>query len=585
MLKGPQEYRPLPAILFNSCERAIGVCGDIKEMFHQVLIREEDRCAQRFLWRDGDSSKQPDIFEMCVMTFGAACSPSAAHHVKIRNAMDHRNDDPITTRAIKSIVDNHYVDDLVDSFDTTTEAIAIAKKVKAIHLDAGFELRDFSSSSQEVSAALDGTDLIKFLGKKEDLSTGRVLGLHWCPTTDCFSFSPKFNNVSEEVLRGDRRPTKRQLGLLANFVVGAKLVMREVWRHETSWDDPLPENIADLWEMWYKQLDAVIEYAIPRCYFRNGSPAQLQLHVFVDASENAFAAVAYWRATNCHGDVEISFICAKSKCAPLKPLSVPRLELQAAVLGTRLMQTIRDEHNLKFERCILSSDSKTVVSWVRSKHRRYKPFVQHRIAEVLAATKVSDWKWIPTKENVADEATRFNNKVDFSPAARWLYGPAFLRQNESMWPYEETITTTDQDCEEELRPRYALVTVSCEFINFNRFSSFNRLLRTTAWVIRFVESCRHREQGNNQYGLTSDNLQTAKPLLCRLAQAESFRAEILGTRSGQGVSSDSTLLQLSPYLDSDGLLPVHGRIDAASWLPADTRHPIILPPTHLFTKL
>ncbi|XP_036327132.1 uncharacterized protein LOC118739729 [Rhagoletis pomonella] len=208
LLKGPQEYRPLPSIILHFRQGAVGVCGDIKEMFHQVLIRPEDRCAQRFLWRYGDVEKQPDIYEMCVMTFGAACSPCAAHYVKTQNALAHSNDDRTTARAIKAVVNYHYVDDFVDSFDTPREAIDVAHKVKVIHQEAGFEIRNFTSNCSEVVAALDGIDVTKVLNEKEGVTSERVLGLFWHPATDCFNFNLKFNNVSETVLRVQYEPCR-----------------------------------------------------------------------------------------------------------------------------------------------------------------------------------------------------------------------------------------------------------------------------------------------------------------------------------------------------------------------------------------
>ncbi|XP_070132582.1 uncharacterized protein [Drosophila bipectinata] len=136
--KGPQHYKALASILFHFREGAVGVCSDLKERFNQVLIRPEDRCAQRFLWRDGDNQRDPDVYEICVMTFGAACSPSAAHHVKAANSKRFQDSDP---RAVKAIVDYHYV----DSFATEREAIEVSTRVKEIHAEGGFELCKFAS--------------------------------------------------------------------------------------------------------------------------------------------------------------------------------------------------------------------------------------------------------------------------------------------------------------------------------------------------------------------------------------------------------------------------------------------------------
>ncbi|XP_054091903.1 uncharacterized protein LOC105220591 [Zeugodacus cucurbitae] len=596
LLKGPQEYRPLPSILFHFREGAVAVCGDIKEMFHQVLIREDDRCAQRFLWRGGDATQPLDVYEMCVMTFGAACSPCAANYVKKVNALEHQDEHGTNSRAVKAILDHHYVDDFVDSFSSEEEAISVSKQVRAIHMNAGFELRNFTSNSQKVVAALDGTDVTRSIGKKESFVGERVLGLFWQSSSDCFGFKLKFHNVDEAVINGERRPTKRELlsivmsifdplGFLSNFVIGAKLLMRELWKHDIHWNDPLPNDINVAWVKWRKQLPEVVKYAIPRFYFRNGAPQILQLHVFVDASENAFAAVAYLRSQSSSGKIDVAFVCAKTKCAPMKPLTVPRLELQAAVLGTRLMQCIRKEHSLKIKDYILWSDSKTVIKWIQCEHRRYKPFVQHRIAEILAATSISNWRWLPTKHNVADEATRANDRTDFNPAARWSRGPPFLQQDEQGWPSEDVIVTGNDEPDEELRSKFTLVIVSHNFLDFNRFSSFRRLVRAVAWVLRFVDNCRRRVQPDRCYDLTAKEVENAKRLLCRIVQREVYATEFQSIENGHDIAHDSKLLQLSPYKDEEGVLRVHGRIDAASWLPISTRRPIILPPDHQFTKL
>ena len=132
----------------------------------------------------------------------------------------------------------------------------------------------------------------------------------------------------------------------------------------------------------------------------------------------------------------------------MKTLIVSRLQLQAAVLGTRLMQCIRDEHSLDITDCILWSDSKTVIKWIRSEHRRYKPFVQHRIAEILATTNVSTWSWLPTKLNVAYEATRINDCITFCPVTRCSRGTPFLQQDEQFWPSEDVITVGNDEPDE-----------------------------------------------------------------------------------------------------------------------------------------
>ncbi|XP_036335546.1 uncharacterized protein LOC118745966 [Rhagoletis pomonella] len=592
LLKGPQEYRSLPSVLFHFREGAIGVCGDIREMFHQIRIREEDRCAQRFLWRDGDNSREPDVLEMKVMTFGAACSPCAAQYVKTLNALEYQTQAP---RAVQAILERHYVDDFVDSFDNEEEATEVAQKVRAIHKQAGFDLRNFTSNSDKVLAALGGTATAKPIMSEEGLTTEKVLGIFWQPSTDSFKFRLKFHNINEAIIVGERRPTKREmlsilmsifdpLGFISHITTTAKLLIREIWKRKLSWDDPLSDDLTTAWRLWRQNLSTVTDLEFPRFYFQGGRPGTMQLHVFVDASEQAFAAVAYWRTTSSTGKVNVAFICSKSRCAPLKLLTIPRLELQAAVLGTRLMQTIREQHSVSASDCILWTDSKTVLNWIGSEHRRYKPFVAHRVAEILSATTVSDWRWVPTDENVADEATRAK-RVECEHGSRWLCGPAFLRLDEEHWPKNHYASDGLAEDNEELRQKYALAIVSQEFINYSRFSSYNRLVRALAWVTRFVSRCRHGKQPDELYGLTAWEIETAKHILYRWVQEEAFCSELRLIERGLPVPRFSVLHQLTPYIGDHQILRVRGRIDAAEWLPISTRRPVILPSSHLFTKL
>ncbi|XP_053956165.1 uncharacterized protein LOC128861814 [Anastrepha ludens] len=557
--------------------RAVAVCGDIKEMFHQVAIQPVDRCAQRFLWRDGENTKPPEEYEMRVMIFGAACSPCSAQYVMRLNAKEHHESHP---RAIKAIFDHHYIDDFVDSFDGIEEAVDISKQVRDIHSDGGFELRGFVSNSEKVVKELNGSTATKQIAVAE--STEKVLGLYWESATDNFKFNLKFHRIEQAVITGERSPTKRELlsiimsifdplGFLSHFTVAAKSLMREVWRRDVRWDEPIPNDVNIIWERWRQQMHKVAGFRVPRFYFPHGAPSDLELHVFVDASEEAFAAVAYWRSRKSTGEVGVTLVCAKTKCAPLKAVTIPRLELQAAVLGVRLRKLILENHQIRPERCFLWSDSRTILKWIGSEHRCYKPYVAHRVAEILDGSEVREWRWVPTKDNAADDATRSHGSVDFSLKSRWLQGPNFLRRDEETWPAEENISKIFVEADEEL--------------HYNRFSNLLRLKRAVAWVLRFINRCRKRELKYLEYGLTAVELEAAEHLLCLRVQSESFTSERNSIEIGKAIPNDSALKQLSPYLDDRGLLRVQGRIDAASFLPYNIRRPIILPYGHIFTHL
>ena len=593
LLKGPQQYKPLPSVLFNFRVGAVAVCGDIKEMFHQVLVSPEDRCSQRFLWRE-DDRKPPDSYEMLVMTFGAACSPCVAQYVKDTNALSYRDRFP---RAVKSILDHHYVDDFVDSFPTPARAIEFAEQIRDIHKSAGFELRNFSSNSAEVIVALKGTleKPVNFSSDVNELQSEKVLGMYWQPKDDTFRFNLKFHNVQADVIEGIRSPTKRELlsvvmsifdplGFLSHFMITAKLLMREVWRHDIRWDDVLPGEISDVWNSWRQELQSVVNVKVPRYYFEKGVPYCLELHVFVDASEDAFGAVSYWRSINADGKIGVSFVAGKTRYAPLKMVSIPRLELQAAVLGTRLMATILKEHSIKVSRTICWSDSTMVINWIGSESRRYKPFVAHRITEILETTSPADWRWLPTNINVADETTRMKSQIDFSDECRWFKGPEFLYGCEDEWPKNINAATSSPD-DEELRPKFSVLVIAPAFIQLNRFSSYLKLKRTVAWILRFAKRCQKKSSPEEGNGLTVAELKSAEMFLCRQAQLDSFGSEMEIIKNEGSLPKSSELYALSPYMDENSLLRVYGRVDAASWLPLDIRRPIILSSFHHITEL
>ncbi|XP_037823809.1 uncharacterized protein LOC119612137, partial [Lucilia sericata] len=265
-------------------------------------------------------------------------------------------------------------------------------------------------------------------------------------------------------------------------------------------------------------------------------------------------------------------------------MSIPRLELQAAVLGTRLMVTILKEHSVKVSRIICWSDSTTVINWIGSESRRYKPFVDHRITEILESTSPANWRWLPTNLNVADETTRMKSQVDFSNDSRWFNGPTFLYDSEDELPKKVNVAQNIGDVE-ELRPKFALLVNIDVVINYTRFSSYLKLKRTVAWVLRFINRCRKEIGPGEENGLTADELKNAEILLCRQAQREHFFQEIEIIENEGSLPKSSELYALCPYMDENSLLRVYGRVDAASWFPLDIRRPIILPSFHPVTEL
>jgi hypothetical protein len=636
LLQGPDLLHPLPTMLFGFRQKRIGLSGDIKDFFPRVWLRPEDAPAQRFLWRGMSRDKPPDVYEMSVLVFGAVSSPYGAQYIRNRNAERFAADYP---EAVEGIVKKHYVDDYLDCANSEEEAVKLIQDVTTIHRKGGFEIVGWSCSSREVLNQL--PEEAKSSGHKDleiesSLPVARVLGLYWDPNEDIFTFTCKFNKVNEEIVSGNKVPTKREmlklvmsvfdpLGFLSLFTVKAKILLQDVWRSKTGWDEEVTQDIFGKWSSWLEELKGITDLKIPRCYSWNAYQADsIQLHVFCDASEKAFAAVAYLRVEY-EDQVDVSFAMGKTRVSPLKCVSIPRLELQSAVMAVRLADTIVEGHTLKIDEVHYWGDSKTVLYWIRSDSRDYKPFVSHRVGEIQEDSKVSNWHWVPTAENVADEATRDNNPCEFGVNSRWVNGPDFLKKSVNEWPKEKTdlLKDVDQDVLEKKTKEVTCLIASVDpapVPDASKFSSFAKLIRCTAIVLRFIKLCRQKTPTNTHcrekwrtpviqcrggrvlrrsrpedpapkwvpmrlgQELLPQELDEAEKLVLKQSQWDSFPVEMDLLMKKKPVPSSSSVKTLSPYLE-DGLMKLAGRTDKGKILGSGVKRPVILDPKNPVTRL
>lgn len=167
----------------------------------------------------------------------------------------------------------------------------------------------------------------------------------------------------------------------------------------------------------------------------------------------------------------------------MKTSTIPRLELQAALIASRLATVIVEEHDIKPHRIVLWSDSRTVLSWIRSENRRFRQYAAQRVGEILEHTNSNDWRWVPSKDNVADDATHINNNI-WDKSERWYTGPAFLQKNELEWPQE--IKTDASDVDLEVIENCYNTNVSIDLFKLEYHSSLVRVVRVIGWVLRFL---------------------------------------------------------------------------------------------------
>jgi len=274
---------------------------------------------------------------------------------------------------------------------------------------------------------------------------------------------------------------------LGHFTVRAKILIQDIWRLGLGWDDLLVPSLHGKWRNIVEQIGMISAVKIPRCFGPGILDAEdLQLHIFCDASGQAFCAVAYFRVTGRGGEVSVNIIMAKSRVAPLRPTSIPRLELQAALIGSRLAAFVKDSVDLPITSTFMWTDSRNVLCWIRAEDpRRFKPYVAHRIGEIHEHTDSSTWRWVPTAHNPADDGTRDVSPADMTSTARWLFGPDFLKMPVEKWPVEMKTEEKVSTSALELKAECTLVVLQqMDLMKVENFSTLTRLLRVTGWIRR-----------------------------------------------------------------------------------------------------
>lgn len=591
LLKGPDLISSLPGVLLRFREHRTALTGDIKEMFHQIVVKESDRRYQRFLWRSNEDG-EIEVYEMRVMTFGSCCSPSCAQFVKNLNADRFKSKFPAAVEAIHT---NHYVDDWLQSVDTPSQAVTLAEQVKKIHQEGGFKIHKWISNSAEVVQSLNSD--FDSSGKNMELSPkfefDKILGMFWTTSSDSFQFVLKLNDSNAKLISGEKTPTKREflrflmsifdpLGLISPVLIYPKILLQSIWRTRTDWDDEIDSEHHNKWLLWAQNLHHLKTLNIPRWVGLCTKGTNIELHVFVDASEDAFAAAVYFKISE-ENNIKCSLITSKSRVAPIKSLSIPRLELQAAVLGIRLATFVMENSSPAhvFSRRFFWTDSETVTKWLNSDTRKYSQFVACRIGEILEHSKQTEWNWLSGKLNIADMSTKMKI-FDDQQVLRWFSGPEFLYDDK--YPSENP---SSKVCTEELRPQTSANHIAIHEEAEFRVGKWTKLRRVFAFVCRYVMNLQRSIRSMHPISgpLTREEYQKAENYLIKKCQMEQFTEEYRLISAGKKIRDRRSIIYKdSPFVDDNGVLRAKGRIQSA-YVHYDMKNPILLPRDHRITEM
>ena len=594
LLTGPDLLQELPGILIRFREKLNAIAGDIDQMFLQVKIQKQDQPALSFLWRDLERDRPPDTYEMTKAIFGAKCSPAIASHA-LQKAM--RNDeDGMHPWTADQLSKQFYMDDYIASEESPESAKRLLHTVTSLAASGGFQLRKWMSNSREVLASVPAADRAH---PEADLSTplhpGRVLGLLWDTETDVVSVQPPEKQTISTTKRSvlsSIASTFDPLGLVAPFTLQAKLLMQDLWRKQLPWDATLTDDDLHRWRCWQQSATLLSGLKIPRCY-TGAAVADVirrELHIFCDASEVAFGAAGYLRQVASTGAVSCALVMSRTRVAPLRKLTVVRLELQGAVLATRLAKGIETALSMPVDKTYFWTDSQVILGYINNDSRRFQTFVANRVAEIRDSTTPSQWRHISGSLNPADDCSRGLPMSELTIDSRWLQGPDFLKKPEGNWPAAPLVQVSDET-DPEVKTVAALSKTDSPgpLVDPARYSSWIRYKRVTAWVIRFTGNfiakyCTRHHSLLRSGPLTAEELIDAETHIVLRSQQEAFPEELAALSRGKPLPTASSLVELTPAIDRDGLIRVGGRLEK-SHLSSPSKHPVILPRNHDVTRL
>ncbi|GFQ65831.1 integrase catalytic domain-containing protein, partial [Trichonephila clavata] len=378
------------------------------------------------------------------------------------------------------------------------------------------------------------------------------------------------------------------LEFLGPFVIKIEVSSSRSWTLGVDWDSELPPKLRHKWQQWSSEAEGLTEIKNTTVLFRDVDQelSSVDIHCFSDASKSAYGTILYLRFVTCNNKIETSFICSKSRVAPLKSLTLPRLELTAALLSARLAKQVSS--CLKFNANIYYwTDSLISYYWICGDSSAFKPYIKNRVQEIQLLSDPSQWGHCPGKDNPADLISRGTSAVKLAQNELWWHGPPWLKLAPDHWPNRQRDILDSELCSEELEYRssvHVAVTQQREsLVDINRFSSLKKLLKVTAWVFRFVNNARIVNKSMNFY-ITADEIQNAEYFWLKYVQYEFYSAEILTLKRNEQLRCSSEIKSLVPYLGEDNLLRITGRLLEAD-LCFGEKHPVILPRHCKFTEL
>lgn len=584
LMVGPTIQQDLITTLFSFRLNKFALTADISKMYRQFEIDERDRKYQLILWRN--NKEEPlELFQLNTVTYGLSSAPFLAIRSLFFIADRYSSRFPLGSKTLREDI---YVDDiLTGANDIETLLVKRAELMQMLKFH-GLELAKWSSNCLEVVGNPENEVFIK--GSKDEIT--KTLGMSWKTKQDVFCYRFELPDVIV--------PTKRSilslvskiydlLGILSPIVIRCKIILQEIWLQNFDWDDVIDGNLKSLWLEIENDLAFIENIEIPRYVFTSVE-IRGEVHGFADASQRAYGCCIYFRVLE-QGKYKINLLIAKSKVAPIKAQSLPRLELCAAVLLSKTWDKIK----LKMENFVSSvwfwTDSKIVLQWLKLHSSTLNCFVANRVSELQDSTRGFHWRHVPSKLNPADIVSRGCSAKELSSTI-WFNGPAFLQSHRSNWP------KTDEETLVEVIEQRKATTFTCTQILpsiieeiIKKHSSYYKIIRIISYIYRFFNRCPPKRslKPKDAIKIDANELNNTFWRIIAHIQEHHFKDDIAAISNGKILNP--SLQKLTPFLHnininmtSVKILRVGGRLAKAP-IPYDARFPALVPKNHRFIWL
>lgn len=543
---------------------------DISKMYRQILIREEERKYQHILWhKNGELAE----FELNTVTYGLTSAPFLALRTLQQLVEDEGQNFP---KASQIICRDRFVDDFATGCHDTSSLLELQQQIIELLRLGGFEVQKWASNCPEILARVPAEHCITSLDLDDESSSSKILGIHWKAQSDSFYYVSKNipHSVTKRSVLSQTAKIYDPLGLISPVVFKAKTIMQKIWIEGLEWDSPLTGELRAEWVQLYERLPLISNLQIDRCVTLENAETS-SLIGFSDASKLGYSATVYLRSQTAK-DVRVSLLAAKSKVAPTKTISIPRLELQGAHLLSSLMAHVKTQLAgvLNVQHVAAFTDSQVVLAWLKTLPCQLKTFEANRVTHILERVEPSCWRFVPSEMNPSDLGSRGCFADQLQNHNLWWAGPKFLLDPIEKWP---TFTLTQKE-------PLALITQNYTFWEalISKYSSLATLQRVTAWLLRYVNNLGQKPENRVKTPLSVRELEQSLMCILKAVQRKHFEDELKTLKIGEEIPKK--LKHLQPFLDSDGLLRVGGRLRNAN-LPYHTKHPILLPKHDPFTNL